>query len=451
MNGMTIPFPNEFDEPADLEGQDGARKRWEIRSEESAHRGTLAPHARGLSPRSGRRVLQPRRLRRVHGRGVRGVPAAAARARGASRPSSSHDGSTSALLEARAALASFVGARVDDLVFTPNATSALNAVIRSLRIRPEEEILTTKHEYGAILRTLGFIRANVVLVEPEELVASIGIRTRAIVVSHITSPTALVLPVEEICDAARKAGVLTIVDGAHAPGQVPLDLEAIGADVYAGNCHKWLCAPKGSGFLWARPEHQEWIEPLVISWGYHEDADFGERHGWQGTRDPAAYLAVPKAIEVHATFDLDARRSSPTRQSARLARMRSAAAPRRRARRSCARSRCATADPQELWQPAVRGAPRRDSGVRVGGRRRSCASPSARTTTRPTSSGWSERSRSLVRLRAPRSHGVWFCRSPLGSSCCCSGSRTGTDITGTSSTSVPLPGTRHCRTTIRAR
>ena len=205
--------------------------------------------------------------------------------------------------DARAALAAFVGARSDDVVFTPNATSALNAVIRSLRIRPNEEILTTKHEYGAILRTLGFIRANVVLVEPEELIASIGIRTRAVVVSHITSPTALVLPVDEICAAARQAGVFTIVDGAHAPGQIPLDIEAMWPDVYAGNCHKWLCAPKGSGFLWARPEHQEWIEPLVISWGYQEDADFGERHGWQGTRDPAAYLAVPKAIEVHGSFD----------------------------------------------------------------------------------------------------------------------------------------------------
>ncbi len=204
---------------------------------------------------------------------------------------------------ARGALAEFLGARTADLVFTTNATSALNAVIRSLRIRPNEEILTTKHEYGAILRTLEFIRANVVLVEPDELISNIGIRTRAVVVSHITSPTALVLRVEEICAAARKAGVLSIVDGAHVPGHVALDVEALGADVYAGNCHKWLCAPKGSGFLWARPEHQEWIEPLVISWGYHEDAGFGERHGWQGTRDLAACLAVPRAIEVHGSFD----------------------------------------------------------------------------------------------------------------------------------------------------
>ncbi len=242
----------------------------------------------------------------MSGRGVRGVPAVAARAR-----AQADRVPRSALRRRRctrpvASSPSSSARTSDDLVFSPNATSALNAVIRSLRIRPEEEILTTKHEYGAIVRTLGFIRANVVLVEPEELIANIGIRTRAIVVSHITSPTALVLPVEEICDAARKAGVLSIVDGAHVPGHIPLDVGSLGADVYAGNCHKWLCAPKGAGFLWSRPEHQDWIEPLVISWGYHEDAGFGERHGWQGTRDPAACLAVPKAIEAHASFDLAA-------------------------------------------------------------------------------------------------------------------------------------------------
>jgi isopenicillin-N epimerase len=224
-----------------------------------------------------------------------------------------------ALWEARLQLASFVGATANDLVFTPNATSALNAVIRSLRIRPEEEILTTKHEYGAILRTLGFIRANVVQVEPEELVENITIRTRAVVVSHITSPTALVLPVAEMCAAARRAGVLSIVDGAHVPGHIPAAISSIGADLYAGNCHKWLCAPKGSGFLWARPEHQDWIEPLVVSWGYHEAAGFGERHGWQGTRDPAAYLALPAAIEMHATFDLDRARALADDAESRLA------------------------------------------------------------------------------------------------------------------------------------
>jgi isopenicillin-N epimerase len=258
-------------------------------------------------------------------------------------------GYEAALEDARASLASFVGARADDLVFTPNATSALNAVVRSLRIRPNEEILTTKHEYGAILRTLGFIRANVVLVEPDELLANIGIRTRAVVISHITSPTGLVLPVDEVCEAARQAGVLSIVDGAHVPGHVPLDVEAVGADVYTGTCHKWLCAPKGSAFLWARPEHQEWIEPLVVSWGYHEQADFGERHGWQGTRDPAAYLAVPKAIEVHASFDAELARSLADEVEKRLAPY--GLRPLRGARAPCMRAlRVRADDPAELWR-----------------------------------------------------------------------------------------------------
>ena len=166
-------------------------------------------------------------------------------------------------------------------------------------------MLTTRHEYGAVVRTWEFVGAELVYAEPDELAGAIGPRTKAVSVSHITSPTALVLPVEEICAAAREAGVLSIVDGAHAPGQVPLDLARVGADIYAGNCHKWLCAPKGAGFLWARPEHQVWIEPLVVSWGYGAGTTFAERHGWQGTRDPAAALAVPAAIDAHRTFDLE--------------------------------------------------------------------------------------------------------------------------------------------------
>lgn len=228
-------------------------------------------------------------------------------------------GAPGELAEAREVLASFVRARAEDLVFVPNATSALNAVIRSLELGPDDEVLTTTHEYGAIERTWEFVQANLVHCEPEELISRIGSRTRVVSVSHITSPTALVLPIEEVCAAARAAGALSIVDGAHAPGQIPIDLESLGADVYAGNGHKWLCAPKGSGFLWARPEHQEWIAPLVISWGYREGADFGERHGWQGTRDLAAYLAVPKAIEVHATFDLAGMRALADETEARLA------------------------------------------------------------------------------------------------------------------------------------
>jgi isopenicillin-N epimerase len=209
------------------------------------------------------------------------------------------------LAEARGALATFVGARIEDLVFVPNATAGLNAVIRSLRFGPDDEVLTTRHEYGAVTRTWEFMGAKLVYADPGELAGAIGPRTKAVSVSHITSPTALVLPVEEICAAARADGVLSIVDGAHVPGQLPLDLERLGADIYAGNCHKWLSAPKGAGFLWARPEHQRWIEPLVISWGYGADASFAERHGWQGTRDPAAALTVPAAIEAHRGLDLE--------------------------------------------------------------------------------------------------------------------------------------------------
>jgi len=223
------------------------------------------------------------------------------------------------MAEARASLAAFVGADAADLVFAPNATSGLNAVIRSLRLGPEDEVLTTGHEYGAITRTWEFAGATLVVCEPDELVERIGPRTRAVSFSHITSPTTLVLPAEEICAAARAAGALAIVDGAHVPGHQPLDIESLGADVYAGNCHKWLCAPKGAGFLWACPDHQEWIEPLVVSWGWRDDADFAERHGWAGTRDPAAYLAVPKAIAVHATFDSDAQRALADEAERRLA------------------------------------------------------------------------------------------------------------------------------------
>jgi isopenicillin-N epimerase len=140
--------------------------------------------------------------------------------------------------------------------------------------------------------------------EPAEIVEQLwgGVtpRTRLIFLSHITSPTALQMPVADICARAREAGILTLVDGAHAPGQIPLDLQAIGADFYTGNCHKWLMAPPGAGFLYARPERQALLEPLVVSWGWESEWETGwtpfeERFSWFGTDDPAAYLAVPEA------------------------------------------------------------------------------------------------------------------------------------------------------------
>ena len=281
-----------------------------------------------------------------------------------------------------------MGAKAEDLVFVTNATSGLNAAIRSLELEDGDEILTTAHEYGAIVRTWEFMRATLVVCEPEEIPARIGPRTRAVCVSHVTSPTTLVLPVEEICAAAREAGVLSIVDGAHAPGQIPLDLEALGADVYAGNCHKWLCAPKGAGFLWARPEHQSWIQPLVVSWGYRETA-FVDRHTWAGTKDPSAYLTVPKAIEVHATSTSSARRPSRTlRKPASRARARADSRGARplHARRPARARRCGRALSRLYAEHRV------EAPVYEWEGRRCCESRSARTTTRRTWSAWSRRS-----------------------------------------------------------
>jgi isopenicillin-N epimerase len=141
----------------------------------------------------------------------------------------------------------------------------------------------------------------------EHFWAGIGPRTRIIYLSHITSPTAVIFPVAEICRRAREAGLLTIVDGAHAPSQLPLDVSEVGADIYVGACHKWLSAPKGSAFLHARPEAQPWLEPLVISWGWESDypgpSRFVDWHEWQGTRDVSAFLTVPDAIHFQREHD----------------------------------------------------------------------------------------------------------------------------------------------------
>jgi isopenicillin-N epimerase len=221
----------------------------------------------------------------------------------------------------RERLAAYVGAQPDDLVLVPNATSGVNAVARSLRLAPGDEILGTDHEYGAcdllwrhVCERAGarYVHAELPLPLPaataaaDAILASVTDRTRAVFLSHVTSPTALVLPVAEIAARARAAGVTTIVDGAHGPAHVPVDVEALGADVYAATCHKWLCAPKGSGFLWARPELQESIDANVIGWGYGDDATFISRHTMAGTRDPAAYLSVPDAIDWQAAHDWDA-------------------------------------------------------------------------------------------------------------------------------------------------
>jgi len=217
---------------------------------------------------------------------------------------------------ARAALAAYVGTRADDLVYVPNATVGVNVVARSLALRAGDEVLGTDHEYGALDRTWTFIcerrgaryvqAAVPVPVRSARQVADaiwsrVTPHTRVLFCSHIAAPTALIFPVRELIRRARAAGILTVIDGAHAPGQVPLDLDALGADFYAGNCHKWMCAPKGAGFLFARPEAQPLLSPLVVSWGWRSErpsgSPFVDEQEWQGTRDVAAYLAVPAAIE----------------------------------------------------------------------------------------------------------------------------------------------------------
>lgn len=229
------------------------------------------------------------------------------------------------MAEAREALAAYVNCHPDELVYVPNATTGLNIVARSLKLEAGDEILTTDHEYGALDRTWAFLaertgaryrqhpiplpvttHADFV----EQLWSGVTPRTRVIFISHLTSPTALIFPVQEICRRAREAGILTMIDGAHAAGQLPLDLTAIGADFYSSNCHKWMMSPKGSAFLYARREVQPLVEPLVVSWGWRPEeikaSPFIQEQEWQGTRDIAAYLSVPAAIEFMEQNNWDA-------------------------------------------------------------------------------------------------------------------------------------------------
>jgi isopenicillin-N epimerase len=234
------------------------------------------------------------------------------------------------LAAARAVLGSFVNADAADLVFVPNATTAVNIVARSLPLGPDDEVLTTNHEYGACENVWRFLRKkrgfggavqslDLPFTTPEVLLEQFwqGVtpRTKVIFMSHITSPTAVRLPVEAICTRAREAGILTIIDAAHAVGQIPLDMQAIGADFYASNAHKWLSSPKGSAFLYARPEVQHLIDPLVVGWGWGEGrdftfgSDFVDYLQYIGTDDYSAYLSVPAAIQFQTDHDWTAVRT----------------------------------------------------------------------------------------------------------------------------------------------
>ncbi|HTP07254.1 MAG TPA: aminotransferase class V-fold PLP-dependent enzyme [Anaerolineae bacterium] len=223
---------------------------------------------------------------------------------------------------ARSALGSYLGADADDLVYVTNATVGLNIVARSLELRPGDEVLTTNHEYGALDRTWRFLCAKhdaryirqpiaAPIRSAEETIEAIwsGVtdRTRVLFISHMTSPTAITFPIKLLIDRARERGIITIVDGAHAPGQIDLNLRDLGADFYSGNLHKWLMSPKGSAFLYARKEMQHLVEPLVVSWGWESEkpgpSKFVDEQEWTGTRDIAAFLSVPAAIQFQRDHD----------------------------------------------------------------------------------------------------------------------------------------------------
>lgn len=216
-----------------------------------------------------------------------------------------------ALGRSREALGAFVGADPDDLAFVGNATSAVNAVLRSLDLRPGDELLVSDQAYGACRKALEYVAARAgagvvavalpfplrsadELVEP--FLAAVTPRTRLALLDHVSSPTGLVFPLERLVAALRERGVDALVDGAHALGMLPLDLDRLGAAWTTGNAHKWLCAPKGSALLHVRRDRRPGLHPLVISHGYDPAGRFREEWDWMGTGDPTPWLVIPECI-----------------------------------------------------------------------------------------------------------------------------------------------------------
>lgn len=223
--------------------------------------------------------------------------------------------------EARAKIAEFLNGNADCLVFVPNATYGVNCVLNSFKFAPGDEILITNHEYNACKNVANFVAqkqgAKVVIADVpfpiksedqilESIFASVSERTRLIMIDHVTSPTALVFPVEKIVNRAKKMGIPVLIDGAHTAGMLPVNLKELDADFYTGNCHKWLCSPKGAGFLYVKENWIDMIRPIAISHGANstrtDRSRFLIEFGWTGTFDPSAYLSVPFSIEYVASL-----------------------------------------------------------------------------------------------------------------------------------------------------
>jgi isopenicillin-N epimerase len=220
------------------------------------------------------------------------------------------------LKQSREALSSYINCNADDIVYVMNPSYAMNIIAKSLVLNPGDEILTTDLEYGAIDKACSYyckqkgaryIRQHINLPVTskeafiEEFWKGYSKNTKAIFISHITSTTGMILPVKEICEMAKAKGLLTIVDGAHVPGHIALDLSELKADIYTGACHKWMMTPRGCSFLYVTAKEQHWVDPLIISWGYDSavpsHSQFLDYHQLQGTRDFTAFLTVPKALE----------------------------------------------------------------------------------------------------------------------------------------------------------
>ncbi|MFN8164717.1 MAG: aminotransferase class V-fold PLP-dependent enzyme [Bacteroidia bacterium] len=224
--------------------------------------------------------------------------------------------------KSREALAKFIHCEAEDLVFVPSPTVAVNIIAKNFLLKAGDEILSTDLEYGACERTwnyyckhsgAGYVqqKINLPIISKEAFIEDFwkgySEKTKAVFISHITSSTGLIFPVKEICAEAKKRGLITIVDGAHVPGHIDLDLSSLQADFYTGACHKWMMTPKGSSFLFARKEFQNQLDPLIVSWGYESVAPSGSQffdyHQFNGTRDFSAYLTIPKSIDFMQRHD----------------------------------------------------------------------------------------------------------------------------------------------------